>query len=650
MNKRKSIISILVIIAILITCFINTYAADSDKLTFELKVGSTVAKKNGVTSKIEKPYVTNKTIMIPFGWFATAIGAEIKSKANKKYGIIYGDLNTEITIANKSYIVNSEPQKLLVAPTIKNNKLMVPLEFISKNFPVSVTSDIKKGSIKIVLEDDGALSDLSFLTGGISSPKLGNSYYGWSLSIPSGSRIISNSFKSDKVGITNESRSLYFEISAESKNGRSLTELYNDTLYSSSIRTSKIDLKANIPYFEYTKLSEYDESLRVRVFEKGEYFYYLTINCYDNSVTPEKLVSEKYYNNIVNSFNFNYKGNVKGVEDVSKVKQGQVSFYNYVLLDSDVKYLPWSINIPVKWDKLPIGGKPWDTALGLDLQHYIQISAKTNEDNLSLDEYVDKIKSSYDEYFNPKVYSFINLDNTNIAYSEAINLRFSLKYGNKVNIVDEFYYLKNGLVYEISVNLPENEYDKSKSEYIDVINKMNYYTFDQSKYLNDYEKYQNKDSSVRISQQDEAFEYKNKEFNWSVSIPGYWKKDSSDYGNAISFKNQNSGANIIVTAIENTTSSKNLTDEEKFKKITMIEKKYGVTPTTSVTSENNVSVRTYTYRIESQENDLYANLTFKIFENDKYSYCFESTIYDLGATDKAIKEVEDIWKSFKLTE
>lgn len=650
MNKRKSIISFLVILAILTSCFINTYAVDSDKLILELKVGSNAAKINGTASKIEKPYVINKVIMVPLGWFATQIGAEISFKTNKNIEVTYGDLNAEISVGSNSYEVNSETKKLEASPVIKNNRIMVPLEFISKNFPVSVTNDIKNGSIKIVLEDDGALSDLSFLTGGISSPKLGNSYYGWSISIPSGSRIISNSFKSDKVGITNESRSLYFEISVESKKDRTLSELYKDILYSSSVRESKIDLKAAIPYFQYTKLTEYEESLRVKVFEKDGYFYYVTINSYDNSVTPEKLISDKYYDNIVSSFSLDYKGNVKGVEDISKVKQGEVSFYNYVLLNSDVKYLPWSINIPTKWNQVLINSDPLTTSLGLDSQNCMKISMSTLEESESLEEYVENIKSNYDKYFNPKMYSFINHEYVTIADTEAQNLRFSIKQADKDYIIDELYFVKNGFIYEISIKLPENEYEKLKPQFIDAINKMTFYTIDESKYQKDLEKYINKNLRVRISQQDEALDYLNKTYKWSANIPGYWTKSSSDDDNATTFEDPNTNAYVMISALENTSFTKTLTDEEKFGIMQMLKLTYGTTPTQSTKNEKGYQVRTYTYRVENKDFDLFADVTVYCFESGKYSYSFVSVAPDLTATEKSITELNDIWKSFKITE
>lgn len=640
MNKKKSIISILIIISILAALFVNTYAADTGKMVIELKAGSSTGSVNGVASKVEKPYVKNKTVMVPLTWVATAIGAEVNQKANNKAEIIYGEMSAEIAVGSRNYTANSASCKLSVAPEAKNGKIMVPLEFISKNFPVSITTDLKKGSVKIVLEDDGALSDLSFLTGGISSPKVGNSYYGWSINVPSGSRIISNSFKSDRIGITNESRGLYFEVCAENKNERTLSELYSDIQYDSTVRQSKIDLKAPVPYFEYIRLSEYEQSLRVRVFDKGDYFYYVTINSYDNSVTPEKLMSDKYYNNIISSFDLNYKGNVKGVEDLTKIKQGKAIYYNYVSLDNDAKYLPWSINIPAKWGKVLSDKDPLTTNLGVDSQHYMKITMNTiGEENL--DEYVKDVKNSYDKNFNPKLYSFISSDTETIAGTEANKLKFSIKQGKNVDIVDEYYFIKNGFVYEISIKLPENEYKKYDTEFTGTVNEMTFYNIDETAYKKALEQYENKNMDARVSQQDDPFEYKMD--NWSINIPGYWTKSSS-----YEFANPNTGANIEIDSVENNSLTKTLSDKEKFKTMKLLETIYQITPTQSTISDKGCNIRTYNYKLEDDKSNLFVNITCYCFESGDYSYCYISSLPDLTATEAATKELEDIWKSFKL--
>lgn len=649
MNMRKTFISILITISILLTCFVNTYASAYDKLTLELKVGSASAKINGIVSKVEKPYVANNTIMLPLEWFTTAIGAEVNKKTSKITEIVYGEMNVEITAGSLNYTVNSELKKLTASPTVKNSKLMVPLYFISKNFPVTVTSDSKKGNIKIVLEDDGALSDLSFLTGGISSPKVGNSYYGWSLSVPSGSRIVSNSFKSDKIGITNESRSLYFEVSVENKNGRTLTELYNNILYSSTIRSSKIDLKAAVPYFQYTRLSEYDEALRVKVFDKGDYFYYVTINCYDSSITPEKLVTEKYYENIMSSFSLSYKGAVKGVEDISKVSEGRASYYNYIALNLNSKYLPWSLNVPAKWNKVLSNDDPMTTCLGLDNTHYMKITMNFIGDSGSLDDYVDRIKGRYDKFFNPAVYTLISDDSTTAAGTAARNLKFRIKQADKVYIMDELYFTKGDFVYEITIKIPEGEYDKLIKQFTDTLDLMTFYTIDEEKFQSDFEKYDTKNQGIRVSQQDDLFEYINNAYKWSVKLPGYWTKSGAEDESSVTFENPDTSASVMVYAVENSSITKSLTDEEKFSIMKAIKKVYGTSPVQGSLNEKGYQIRTYTYKVQSTDNDFFAGITCYCFEAGNYTYCYLSIIPDLTARDEAVKEVNDIWKSFTIS-
>lgn len=642
---RKTITGLLVIFSILFTGLINTSAAGSDKPVLELMIGSTSAKINGKTLKVEKTYISNGSVMIPLEWFTTAIGAEV-DKNDKVIDVLYGEMNTELTIGSTIYSSNSWKKKLAAAPVVKGKSTMVPLEFIASNFPVTVTKDLKKGSIKIVLEDDGALSDLSFLTGGIISQKVGNSYYGWSLSIPSGSRIISNSFKSDKVGITNESRSLYFEIAVENKNGRKLTELYKDILYNSSVRNSKLDISASVPYFQYTKLSEYDESLWVKVFDKGDYFYYLTVNCYDNSVTPEKLLTGKYYENIVNSFSFNYKGAAKGVEDISKVRQGKASFYNYVDLNTETKYLPWSIEVPAKWDKVLTNDDPMSTCLGLDSTHYMKITVNVLGDSGSLDAYADGIKEKYGKYFNPEVYKFISDGYVTAAGTEARNLKFSVKQGNKVYIIDELYLAKGSFVYELSVKIPEGEYDKLIGEFKETIDHLSLYSIDEEKFGSDFEKYSDKNAGIRVSQQNDLFEYINKTAKWSVKLPGYWNKASDEDGNSVTFSNPNTNASVMVYAEENSTLSKALTDEEKFSVMKILKKVYGATPVQTSLNEKGYKIRAYTYKVESDDTGFFASVTCYCFEAGDYSYCYVSNIPDLTATAEAVREVNDIWKTF----
>lgn len=649
MNKRKSFISILVIVAILMTCFSSTFAQDNQKMTIELKIGSSSGKVNGHASQVEKPYITNNTIMVPLAWVLTAIGAEINQKSNSKIDIIYRELNAEIIIGSKNYTANLESKKLDVAPIIKNSRTMVPLDFIIKNFPVSVTTDKKKGNIKIILEDDGALSDLSFLTGGISSKKIGNSFYGWSVSIPSGSRIAANNYKSSKITIANDSRSLYIDINVENKNNRTLAKLYDTAALNNSIRESKIDLEAKIPYFQYTSYSIFTGSSLIKVFDKGEYFYTITLTSDSGLITPEKLLSDKFYQGISSSFDLSYKGNVKGVEDISKVRDGKASFYNYVMLGDTSKYLTWSMDMPIKWENRTSIADPMNTVISLDNRNYIKITTNTLNEGISLEQYVDEVKNHYDEYFNKKVYSFIDSDVTTVAGLDAQKLRFTLNYGKIVYHVEELYLVKDGFVYEISIYLQEKDYDNLLSEVTNALDEMTLYTTSKQKYQQDLEEYYSRLSGIRLSEQDDIYNYVNKSYKWTADIPGYWTKFILYDDSEITFKNKDTSSSITITAINNEGDYENQNFEEEFG-MDEVEQLYEVKPVITELNDKGFKIKNYTYRIEKEEYGLFETMTFKVFEKSNYIYCFKSEIFDLNATEKTIAENNKIWESFNTTD
>lgn len=647
MRKLKSIICITIIFTILLTCFtINTYAADNDKLTLEFKVDSSSAKTDGVQTKIEAPYKIKNSVMLPLSWFTSSIGAEVINKGSNKFQIIYCDWVIDFTVGSVDYICNKENKKMSTAPVVKNKTVMVPLDLVWGNFPIAVTTT--RGTYKIVLQDDGALKDLSFLTGGITSPAIGNSYFGWSINVPSGSRIISNSFNSNYVSLSNEARKIYMEISISPKKDKTLEDLYNDILYSSSKRESKIDKTAVYPFFQYTSLDEVQDAVLTRVYQKGSSFYMVSLYSYDPSVTPEKLLSDKNYYNLINSFSLNYKGDTRGISDVSKVKQGKANYYNYIQL-YEIKYMPWSVEIPASWNKLYLGSDPFTTVLGSDTGHFMQITMSKADENKGFDSYVDGIKEKYDKTFNPSVYTFIKDDTASLGSIEARNLKFSILQNGKKYIMDEYYYPKDDFIYEISIKLPEKEYEKEIKNYTNAVSNIKYSDFDHNKYLRDLDNYNSKNARIRLAQQDDLTDYICKTYKWSIKIPGYWTKDSTDYEGSQTFENPENNVFVNISVLENSSLSKNLTDEERFGMIHQLTEKYGMKLVNSSNqSVNGFNVRAYNYSIQNDDYNMYSNVTIYCFENDKFTYSFMSIIPELTATDKTLREVDDIWKSMKI--
>lgn len=533
-----------------------------------------------------------------------------------------------------------------VAPQQKNNSTMIPVDFLASNFPVTVTSDIERGTVKIVLEDDGSLSDLSFLTGGISTPKIGNSFYGWSLNVPSGSRLISSSFRSDSVQLTNEGRGLYFIVKVEPKNGRTLSQYSNTIKQENNSDESNLNLKAKDPYFDCSGTSEYDEPTRTRIYDKGQFFYSLTIGCYDGSVSSKHLVNDKYYSDIINSFGLLYKGNEKGIQDLSKVVNGKVSYYNYISFSSRNKYLSWSMDIPANWNNLKISSNQLTTFLGLDSKHYVQIAVNVLGEN-TLEQYTENIKKGYDKNFSPKAYTFISAGEKTLAGETAKNLKFKIKQGGKSYVIDEYYLQKGSFIYEISVKLPEKEYSEGKNDYLNTVDKISFFTEKGDKLVDEISNFKASKDEDRISRNDKLFNYVNKNYKWNLNIPGYWK--DSTMLNTITFSNPNSNAFIMIEATPNTNENKNVADKEKFYLSSVMSSNGFKLTSKSTASDKGVKVRNYIYRVEDEEQDMYGNAQIHVFEKGNYSYFFMNFIPDLTATDKAVKEVNDIWKSFTIT-
>ncbi len=645
--KIKKYISTLIVLAMLLTSISSTYAADDDKTEIEFRAGTNQACVNGnYTNITDAPYINDGTFMMPLELFADTIGAEITKTTEDSKRIIYSGNMTEITIAQTGYTSNYEQKTMSVAPVQKNNSTMVPLDFIESNFPVTVIFDSVRGSAKIVLEDDGALSDLSFLTGSISTPGIGNSFFGWSLSVPSGSRVISNSYKSDIIQLTNEGRGLYFEIRAEAKSGRTLTQYFNTFKLENSTEEANLNLKAKVPYFECSGISEYDEPTRTRVYDKGQYFYCLTIVCYDGSVSSKHLMADKYYSDIVKSFNLDYKGNVKGIQDLSKVVNGKVSFYNYITFSSRNKYLSWSMDIPANWNNLELSSNQLATYLGPDTKHCVKIAVNMLGEK-TLGQYVENIKKGYDKNFNPKAYTYVSAGERTLAGENAKNLKFKIKQGGKSYVIDEYYFQKGSFVYEISVKLPEKEYSKAISEYLNAVDKILFFSEKEDKLIDEISDFNDSKDEDRVSPNDKLFNYANKAYKWNLKIPGYWTNTSML--NTIKFYNPESNAYIMLEATPNTSESKNLPDQEKFYFSSIMTSEGFKLTSKSTTSDKGAKVRNYTYRVEDEEQDMYGTAQIHVFEKGSYSYFFMSFLPDLTATDKAVKEINDIWKSFTIT-
>ncbi len=60
------------------------------------------------------------------------------------------------------------------------------------------------------------------------------------------------------------------------------------------------------------------------------------------------------------------------------------------------------------------------------------------------------------------------------------------------------------------------------------------------------------------------------------------------------------------------------------------------------------SIRYYSYRLEDEEEENYADIAIYMMDRGKYSYCFMYAVPDLCTSAGSLKELRDIWESFSI--
>jgi hypothetical protein len=644
---NRNIISIMICILIVLSAIVPVAASNSEKLEIDMTVGSSIMIANSEKIDIEKPVVFQNTVFVPLNAILRVLGAELNWLGQGKVNIVYRNVEINFEIGKKEYEVNQVKKQFSSAPKLINGKTMIPIQLFNEDFGISYTYDTKSKKIVISQDDDGALSDLSFLIGGISKDKIGNSYFGWSINIPKGSRVSANTFSSKYISIENEHRQIDVEIYIDAENKKDINQYYKDRVDSSD-SDSMVDSSISSDSCDFLYLNTDEEAAWEKVFVNKSYVYHLVLTSY-NDTNPLKLSNDEYYKGLMNSFKLDYKGNSKDIQDLSNVKYGFANYENYVTLDSGTKYLTWGMDFLPDWDVISTTGNdnPMSTRIGLSNKDFIDITTDKLDIGETLDSYVKKIKDSYDENFNPLLYTFIQKKSVEIAGHKAYNLTMNIKSNGKSYIVDESFIVENSMVYDITMKLPEEKYNTDKDTYKKVIETIEIPKIDTEAMFKDLGSYNDKNGNLKVGKDDKLTDVQNKTYNWSASVPGFWEKNYSYSDNMSNYSNPTSGASVAIIVAENTDKTKDMTDEEKMPFLSVIADKPEVKLVKSESiNAKNTDIRIYTYRYEDDELDLFADMKIYIIDGKKYTYCFSTMLPDLSSNEKNQNEIQAIWDSF----
>jgi len=382
------------------------------------------------------------------------------------------------------------------------------------------------------------------------------------------------------------------------------------------------------------------------VFVSKGCIYNVVLTSYEES-DPRKLKDNAYYRGIMDSFRLSYPAGSRDIQDLSKVNFGLSKFENYITLENGKKFFAWDLSVLPEWDVLEADSlNRFRTKIGASEKEYISVEISKDEGVEDVGEYVNKVKAYYDMNFNDKFYKFIEIKDGITAGYKSSRLIYSVKVGKKTYIYDESYIILGSLVYCVTVKAPQEKYERQYMSYYKMLETLNLSSNDTTELEANIDKYNYSIDRNRLAEDDALTLYENKAYGWSIKMPGYWVKSNINDEAVQFFTNYNTGAIIYIEAVEETKLTKGLSDTDKFRLMGYATANNADFEGMDILRQKGGSVKLYKFRIENEEEDMYASMKFYVISKGKYSYCYMSAIPDLCTSEKNIEEMQEIWDSF----
>ena len=662
MNKSKfryislALTVMLLLSAVLPGNVLGASAGGSSQTIVTVAPGIGKIDVNGVSLPSEKPYLSGKTLYVPLRTVMEAFGADVLWLDGSSLNVLFKNVSAELKIGRTDYLKNQAEEKLTAPPVIKATTVMVPSDFITGAFDIAQSTKAATGETSFTLENDGSLTDLSFLTGGLNKPGAGNSYFGWSISLPKGSRIAAQSFNSKSVQFENDYHHIAIDVTVGLTEGETLEEHYGKLRedpyeeLKAELIDSRLEKDPKQAFIELLYTDAYDEAVYHRIYSKDGYFINIIITSADES-DPDILKKDKAVADMLASFRLDYKGGVQDISDLSRVSYGLAGYSNYITSgNSGKKYMPWEMSILPEWDLLQTNsGSPYITEFGASPKEYVSIEVSPAGDGTA-EQAGKKLESDYNTNFNPALFSIKKSASSEVAGISAWSILFEVKTGKTQYTYDERLLVSGGLTYDITFKLPSAEYEKKKESLENMLNTFKPYAKDTEELCAEIDKYKFNNEKNRLGKDDRPVLSENKAFLWSVSVPGRWQKNSLPGQSMDTFYDQASGGIITVESVSRKAASAGKPDAEKFRSMSMVSDMDLEPVSVNSIQDKGRTVKVYKYRIDDEDSDNYADIYYYILEGADYSYCYMSSISDLSSSKANLNAMAAAWASFTILE
>ncbi|MDQ8733991.1 stalk domain-containing protein [Paenibacillus sp. LHD-38] len=612
------------------------FGADTGtQVEVRLKAGSKTVKINGSASTVEAPFVSSGTTMVPLKVITNAFGAGLKLENGNVITLTYNDRKVILTFGSKTVKVNGAAKAVAVAPVVVKGSTMVPLRVIVEAFGAKITADsATKETVIIGVRAQSAGTGGTSIDSDYGKTKVGDSYYGWSLNYPAGLVQVLQSDNGDYVkwaDTADESKvAAQVNVITEHVGNDTLTsEEQRDVLYNyydeDEITVDKRTTTVNGLVFEkqitYTK--ETKMYYEYRGIQKDDLYFIVIVGL---KGTDKSVLNS--YAALLNSFTPSYNQADKAIKNITKVKDGFITFK-----DADYGF---TVKLPADWYSDRESTTPAYTN-DTDVLAFNLSSLVAGD---TLENWATRREARIrEDFISSNVRNFVTAP-LDLKDGKALSLSYEYTYGSNVWFTyNEVLLISGNYRYSLDYGYLSLNSAKSSDSFKQVIASVDIDTaFIEKNFGLVEDDYDLVDRSKRVTK-------RSTEYGYSMDIPAYWygvqnnfNKDevlyTSGAGEMGVFESDQNASTFASGILQYANTPENIAQ--------------GVTvrESTTVTINGKTAQKVVLY-VAKPEEDLPHTQTFYLFDTKNGSMVFLFAIYDVHATESNLKIINDTAQSIR---
>jgi hypothetical protein len=642
MERRKIQLKKMLIVLCMILLFVpsgfisaNETAVESEHdIEIQLFLGDNQISINGEKLTIVKPFVENRTTLVPLRVITESFGAELTWVPETQTVIlIYGDKKLELSIGSKNAYVNGEVQVLLTEPKlVKESEVwttMVPVRFISENFGADVRYTDATKEILITGSLMGSLSDFSGINEDAGKTHFGDSFHHWSMKYPTGLVIDFQDFRGNYNNFIDANGEYELSVSIEENENLTQADLLKEIKeYSLGTVLDQRTIKENGQ--TYAKLISKNSSgnyMEIRGFIKESTIYYIFFE-----VTKEEDYKDeakyKDYQDLLNSFNLSFVPG-KEMKDISKVKDGYIQYNNndYGL----------SLKLPADWT-----APTWTEDLYFanpEKKYYLSVVMSSIIEDETLNQWLNREDIRINNAFVKEFVEIGKLENTTIAGVDAFERTVSTTYGTQWDQIYDVYFIAGNYKFNMLFEYKKEDYDEIKDSIQGILQSIEI----DVKHLNESFGYIDDET---IYDPDEKRKITSKDYKYSIEFPEYWTTNgvNNDDSNLI-YGGRGIQFQLVSSKTLSYLDATNRVDYvlEETKKLSADFRLIS----TTITTLNGITAKKYVYSGTDEDGDPYQTTSY-VLHKSGITYLIDMITMDAARTSINLQHMEEILSSFEM--